>query len=663
MTKDADRPQNARAASRRFVLLCGVAPALLTVALGLSRPAGVTHLEHRVYDSMLRSARAAPVRSRVAIVDIDERSLAAIGQWPWRRDVIATLITRLRDMGASVVALDMVFAEPDRFEITMTPPPGSSLGDVQLANAIRGGRVVLGYAFTFNNTTPSTNSCVAHPLALATLQRGGSATGLPAFRATGAICNLPLLTQAAAASGFMNAGSDSDGMLRRVPLLIEYDGHAYPGLALSAVMAATGAHATAVQTINVNTASLSLDTGSIPLDGKGNLLVRYRGGSRSLPYVSASDVLRGQVPDGTFKDAIAFVGTTALGTMEAVTTPFDTQFAGVEVQATVANNLLHHDFISRVPDALTVEMAAVLGLGIAITLLVARLGLMWGVVAATVALIAVWRGAVLMLSSNGHYFSPLFPAIGLMASLGSATIARLAYERRRADRSVDEKEAANRMMVQSLLSLTEIRDAETGYHSRRTQQYSRLLAQQLATHPRFREYLTPSRIDLLATLAPLHDIGKVGVPDQLLNKAGHLTSEEFTEMKKHPGYGLNVITTAQQRAGADDDPILAMAKDIVYTHHERWDGQGYPRGLKGEQIPIPGRLMAIVDVYDALTTTRCYRDPMPHDRAVEVIVNGVGTHFDPAVVDAFLQAAPLLQTVAHDIPAVHVHARQQQVLS
>jgi response regulator RpfG family c-di-GMP phosphodiesterase len=106
-----------------------------------------------------------------------------------------------------------------------------------------------------------------------------------------------------------------------------------------------------------------------------------------------------------------------------------------------------------------------------------------------------------------------------------------------------------------------------------------------------------------------------------------------------------------------------MAKDIVYTHHERWDGQGYPRGLKGEQIPIPGRLMAIVDVYDALTTTRCYREPMPHDRAVEVIVNGVGTHFDPAVVDAFLQAAPLLQTVAHDIPAVRVHARQQQVLS
>jgi HD-GYP domain-containing protein (c-di-GMP phosphodiesterase class II) len=127
-----------------------------------------------------------------------------------------------------------------------------------------------------------------------------------------------------------------------------------------------------------------------------------------------------------------------------------------------------------------------------------------------------------------------------------------------------------------------------------------------------------------------------------------LTSDEFREMKKHPVYGLNAITTAQQRSGARDDATIAMAKEIVYTHHERWDGKGYPRGLKGEQIPIAGRVIAVVDVYDALTTMRCYRQPLPHARAVEMIVNGEGTHFDPAVVDAFLRSASLLQLVAHD---------------
>ena len=158
------------------------------------------------------------------------------------------------------------------------------------------------------------------------------------------------------------------------------------------------------------------------------------------------------------------------------------------------------------------------------------------------------------------------------------TIAGLLVERRRAEHAGVEKAKSHRLMVQTLLSLTGIRDLETGKHSQRTQKYTRVIAEELAKHPKYKEYLTPERVELLASLAPLHDIGKVGVPDQLLNKAGQLTPEEYLEMQKHPVYGLDVINNAQRDVGVKEDQILAMAKDIVYTHHEWWDGHGYPEG-------------------------------------------------------------------------------------
>jgi CHASE2 domain-containing sensor protein len=633
----------ARAESRRFVLLCGLAPAILTVALIVYRPAFVAQVDYRAYDILLRSIPTNPPDGRVAIVDIDDRSLSAIGQWPWRRDLVAQLIDRLRERGASVIAMDVVFAEPDRYD--SQPTPETSPRDASLARALRDGHVVLGYALTFSGTDSGNRACVLHPLGVPLVQPSGGTAEAPLFRAEGAICSLPALSQAADGSGFLNAMPDFDGILRRVPLVIEYDGNMYPGLALAAFLAATGAKTTALHANNENMTTLVLSTGTVPLDGRSNLLLHYRGMKRSFPYVSAADVLAGRNAPEMFRKAVVFVGTTALGTREVVSTPLDTRLAGVEVQATVADNLLRQDFLSRPEHALTLEVVTVLALGIAITLLVARVGLPLGTIAGATFLVVVWFGTRWQLSAKGEYLSPVFPMIGMMASLSAATLARITQERRRADRAGREKDMANRLMVRSLLSLTEMRDADTGKHSRRIQQYSRLLAQQLSQHPSFRDYLTPERIDLLASLAPLHDIGKVGVPDQLLNKPGQLTAEEYQEMKKHPAYGLDVINNAQRDVGAREDQILSMAKDIVYTHHEWWDGKGYPLGIKGNAIPIAGRLVAVVDVYDAMTARRLYRQPVSHEEAVQSIVTGKGTHFDPDVVDAFVRIAPLLPNV------------------
>ena len=585
------------------------------------------------------------------IIDVDERSLSTIGQWPWRRDRIGELIARLRQMGAATVALDMVFAEPDRYgdpDGSDEDPKASARGnsDRALAAILRGGRIVLGYAMRFDDLASEGSACELHPVAPAVLHVGDDPGDTSYFHATGAVCNLPMLARAAGASGFMNAAPDTDGILRRVPLLMELDGRVYPSLALAATMAATDSRDLVLRISNVNTASLSIGNYVVPVDGRANALVRYRGTKQTFPYVSAADVMSGRVPAGTLQDKIVFVGTTALGTREVVATPLDTLFVGVEVQATVADNLLQRDFISRSQYGTALEGLIVLVLGVAVTWLVATTGALSGVLGSGISIAALWYVAGWILSTTGVFVSPLMPTIGVVAALAIMTLVKFTVERGRADTAGREKTNAQSLMIQTLLSLTATRDAETGRHSRRTQQYVRLLAEQLSTNPTFQDYLTPERIDLVSSLAPLHDIGKVGVPDHILNKPGQLTPDELEEMHKHPQYGYEVILEAEGRVGVRDDAILAVAKDIVYTHHEKWDGTGYPRGLRGTEIPVEGRVMAVVDVYDATTTRTLYRPPMSHDDAVKFIVERKATHFDPAVVQAFVHVAPHFKIVS-----------------
>lgn len=198
-----------------------------------------------------------------------------------------------------------------------------------------------------------------------------------------------------------------------------------------------------------------------------------------------------------------------------------------------------------------------------------------------------------------------------------------------------ELELTQDVTIFTLANLAETRDPETGSHIRRTQTYVRLLAEALRDHPRYGDGLDETTIELLYKSAPLHDIGKVGVPDAILLKPGKLTDEEFEEIKKHPQHGHDALRGAVAQLG--ETAFLRYADEIAYTHHEKWDGSGYPRGLKGDNIPFSGRLMAIADVYDALISVRPYKRPFTHEEAVALIVEGRGSHFDPDMVDAFLR--------------------------
>ena len=265
---------------RRILLLCGLLPTLVAALLSLTRPASLVNVEYAVYDRLVRWTPTRQPSGKVVIVDVDEKSLTSVGQWPWRRDVIGRLIDSLRDRGAAAVALDIMFPESDRYEGTGRSP------DLVLSDSLRKGRAILGYGLLFEQTGEAPKPCVQHALSLPIIRGAGVQTDDPFFQATSAVCNIPTLSSAAQASGFLNAAPDPDGILRRAPILMQYGGRVYPALSLAAVRALNNAHNVVLRIANVNTASLGLEGQEVPLDGKSNLLLRYRGAKRS--FVSTS---------------------------------------------------------------------------------------------------------------------------------------------------------------------------------------------------------------------------------------------------------------------------------------------------------------------------------------------------------------------------------------
>ncbi len=206
--------------------------------------------------------------------------------------------------------------------------------------------------------------------------------------------------------------------------------------------------------------------------------------------------------------------------------------------------------------------------------------------------------------------------------------------------------AAQSATISAFCSLVEARDNETGNHIRRTQHYMLALCEALRDHPSFAAELTAPNIQLLFKSAPLHDIGKVAIPDDILLKPGRLNDAEWAVMQRHAELGAAAIATAQGEVGNKNTSFLEYARQIAYSHHERWDGTGYPRRLAGRAIPLAGRLMAIADVYDALISRRVYKSALSHDAAIAIMREESGRHFDPEILEIMLSIAGRFDEIA-----------------
>jgi adenylate cyclase len=647
------RPGREKRKTLLAVLLYGILFTGALFTLNLFKPDFGDFLNYKFYDFLLPvlpESQKPP--SPVVIIDIDERSLREYGQWPWPRRRVAALVEKIGSLGAVSIGLDVLFAEPDRTSLlsireelrrdlglrleTKGVPENFLDPDKKFAEALERNAAVLGYQFLFDDESGS-GACLLHPLPGIRLSAEGKEDpGGGVIRGRAVACNLPIFSRAAGASGFFNISPDADGILRRIPLVIEYGGKIYPSLALATLIRAIPPPGVLLKWGDGDPVSLFLNQTEIPLSPRGTLLIGFRGKGKTFEYISAADVLAGRVPKNKIQGKIIFVGTTASGMKELRSTPFDPVFPGVEVHATVVDNILKRDFLVRPQWAPGLESLLVLACGFLSAMILSRAGAGWSSLLLGILAAGIWQGSAAVFQRQGVFLSPVLPLMSLAVNFSLLTFLKFRREEQRAREQTHELAMVQEATIESLSSLVETRDPETGGHIKRTQSYVKTLAEGLRQHPRFREELDDENIDLMGKSAPLHDIGKVGVSDRILLKAGKLTPPEFEEMKKHTVYGRDALQSAEKKLGRIS--FLRFAWEIAYTHHERWDGSGYPRGLGGEEIPVSGRLMALADVYDAMTSRRIYKPPVPHDEAVGVILEEKGRHFDPDVVDAFLKA-------------------------
>jgi adenylate cyclase len=625
-------------------LLAGIAIALAIGIGGVMRAAPVARLDNAVLDLMLRATASGAHARDTVVVDIDDVSLSAVGQWPWPRYRLAALVERIAAERPAAIALDILLPEVDRasladvqqtfkrdfgIDVAITGVPDGLLdNDGYLGGQIARAGVVAARYFYFDHATRE-----ARPPRPG-VGFDGAVDALALHRAHGVLDNVDAIASQTRLSGFVNAAADADGVMRRLPLLIEYRGVVYPSLALAATMRALGVASGRVVD-GRDGAALLIGDHAVPIDRSGRALLRFDGPPARYTSVSAVDVLAGRHAPADLRGKVVFVGSSAVGLGDRHVTAMSRSFSGARAQSALVQNILD-DRVPRSPDwgggaALLVGLLLAL---VHAALFMAERRLLALAVATLVAMAALGALAFAGITRWGLVLPVAAPALVACSVMAVGFATRFAVQQRHARRWRKQLENARQVTIESMSAVAETRDPETGSHIKRTQHYVRAIARQLRRSGAYADTLTEEYMHLLFLSAPLHDIGKVGVPDHILLKPGPLTAEEWVVMRKHAEFGRQIILSTSRHI--DGDNFLSVAGEIAASHHEKWDGTGYPAGLQGQAIPLSGRIMAVADIYDALINRRCYKGPFPHVEAMEMMRQLRGTTFDPVVLDAFL---------------------------
>ncbi|WP_320169162.1 adenylate/guanylate cyclase domain-containing protein [Maridesulfovibrio sp.] len=426
-----------------FLLVTGLSISIFVASLYIFQPSILQFVDYKIYDQFVRSSPVGTKTNVPAIVDIDDESLAELGQWPWPRYRMALLLAKIQQAGALATGLDILIGEPDRTSPATIQkslknelgvavdfqglPAGLMDNDKVLADVLHQGRYVLGFYFDFieEEKEPTVNSqpCMVKPLPIAQIKSPGSPPVKDlTLRALGAICPLPILAKASPVCGFYNSITDYDGVVRRVPLIISWNGKQYPSLALATLMKAMGRRNVIVKTTPAGFESIRLGKTTIPVDAKGQMMVRYRGGMEEFPYYSAKDVLSGKVGEKELKGKIIFMGTSAAGLRDLRVTPFAADYPGVEVHATIVDDILTKDFIIKPDWAPGLELLLVLCAGIAATLLLTWTRSLWMTLPIVGMGVAIVWGSLYIFRTYNAYLTPMYSLIVLALNFTMLTL-------------------------------------------------------------------------------------------------------------------------------------------------------------------------------------------------------------------------------------------------
>ena len=433
---------------RLLIFLTGIAASVLLLMLYVIQPRFIKMMDLKLYDQLLLQTHTQNTTGVPVIVDIDEKSIAQFGQFPWPRYRVAMLLAKLAQAGALSVGMDIVFAEEDRtspailkrqlrrelqVDIDFTGLPEQLMdNDEVMAGVLKTGPFVLGYYFDFTGQAATRGGdCRVTPLNHSELRSSG-AIGLQTalMHARGAVCPIPALAKDAKGMGFFNTISDRDGTLRRVPMLIAWKGKVYPSLSLATFMNAFNIQSALIKMSPTGTKSIRLGPVVVPLDGQGQMLVHYRGPKNTFEYISAADVLNDEVPPGTVENRIVLIGTSAAGLRDLRTTPVDTDYPGVETHANVLDTILAKDFIRRPDLAPGIEAVAIMAAGIIITLLLTWAKATWIIVPLVLMGFGLWEGAAWLMDDKHIYISPLYPMLTLAMVFTLLTMVKFWHEER-----------------------------------------------------------------------------------------------------------------------------------------------------------------------------------------------------------------------------------------